>query len=267
MFLRRKRKRVDGVDYEYWALCESVRTASGPRQRVVATLGKLDDAEAVHEAGWGDVDALLEGRRPARQLDLDSSSPSPAPTWEVADLSNLRVERVREFGRAWLGLSLWRRLGLHQLLHELMPEGREKVKWADLAAVLTVSRFCGQTSELGIAEHGYETTALEDITGIDPKRINDDRLYRGLDQLGAHKKELCAHLMDRYRDWFGVQFEFLLYDVTSTFFEGQANETRKPPEGTAVTAGRTVNKCASAWCVPPKVCLFPLKCFPGTGWM
>ena len=231
MFLRRKRKRVAGADYDYWALCESVRTAAGPRQRVVATLGKLDEQEVHHEAGWNDVDDLLEGRRPVRQLTLDEKAPGRPPRWEVADVTNLRVERVRDFGRAWLGLSLWRRLGLHKLLDELIPKGREQVSWAELASVLTVARFCAQSSELSIAEHWYERTALEDITGISLGQINDDRLYRGLDVLGTHKQKLCAHLMDRYRDWFGIRFEFLLYDVTSTFFEGQANENTKAARG------------------------------------
>ncbi len=231
MFLRRKRKRVDGVDYDYWALCESVRTASGPRQRVVATLGKLNDQEVDHDAGWNDVDDLLEGRHPVRQLTLDKKPTGTPPRWEVADVANLRVERVRDFGQAWLGLSLWRRLGLHKLLDELIPGGREQIRWADIASVLTVARFCAQGSELGIAEHWYESTALEDITGVPLDQINDDRLYRGLDVLGAHKQKLCAHLMDRYRDWFGIQFEFLLYDVTSTFFEGQANENTKAARG------------------------------------
>jgi len=231
MFLRRKRKRVAGADYDYWALCESVRTAAGPRQRVVATLGKLDEQEVHREAGWNDVDDLLEGRRPARQLTWDKKAPGRSPRWEVADVTNLRVERVRDFGRAWLGLSLWRRLGLHKLLDELIPKGRAQVSWAELASVLTVARFCAQSSELSIAEHWYERTALEDITGISLGQINDDRLYRGLDVLGTHKQKLCAHLMDRYRDWFGIRFEFLLYDVTSTFFEGQANENTKAARG------------------------------------
>lgn len=198
---------------------------------MVAKLGKLDEREIDHEAGWSEVDDLLEGRRPARQLTLGKKTPGVEPSWEKADVANLRVERVRDFGSAWLGLSLWRRLGLHKLLDELIPSGREQIRWSEVASVLTVARFCAQGSELGIAEHWYESTALEDITGVPLEQINDDRLYRGLDVLGAHKQKLCAHLMDRYRDWFGIQFEFLLYDVTSTFFEGQANENTKAARG------------------------------------
>lgn len=255
MFLRRHRKVVDHVSYDYWSLCESVRTAAGPRQRVVATLGKLTGQEARPEAGWDDLRALLCGRPPASQMLLGEGgvpAPATAPAdpasaagtvaaagstaaaqsnWEVADVAALRVERVRDFGEAWLGLALWHRLGLHTLLTSLIDPGKEEVPWQDVAAVLTTARFCAQRSELGIAEHWYERTALEDITGIPLAKINDDRLYRGLDVLAAHKDKLCAHLMERYRDWFGIRFEFLLYDVTSTFFEGQAAANEKAARG------------------------------------
>lgn len=221
MFLRRHRKVVDEVSYDYWTLCESHRTAAGPRQRVVATLGKLDSADLADDAGWDDLGALLEGRargKKARQAELGESPATaaalPAAQWEVANVAALRVERVRDFGEVWLGLALWHRLGLGKLMDSLVEPGKEDVSWANIASVLTVGRFCAQRSELGIAEHWYERTALEDITGVPLSKINDDRLYRGLDVLGAHKDKLCGHLMERYRDWFGVQFEFLIYDVT-----------------------------------------------------
>jgi len=220
--------------YEYWTLCETVRTELGPRQRVAATLGKLSEQDLA--AGWEDIEALLEGRKPApRQLLLEKAKDTPNPPsseqWELADLANLSVERVREFGSVYLALALWRRLGLHELLSELMDCGRETVPWAEVAAVLTAGKFCGQASELGVAEEWYARTALEDLSGIAPELINDDRLYRGLDQLGKHKDRLCEHLMQRYRDWFGVRFEFLLYDVTSTYFEGQALGNTKAARG------------------------------------
>jgi hypothetical protein len=141
------------------------------------------------------------------------------------------VERARDFGEAFLGLALWRRLGLHTLLAELIEPGEEEVPWPTVASLLAVARFCGQRSELGIAERWYAHSAIEDLLGVDPAKINDDRLYRGLDVLAAHKDKLCAHLMERYRSWFGVAFEFLLYDVTSTFFEGQAEKNEKAARG------------------------------------
>lgn len=234
MFLRKNRKSANGEVYEYWTLCETVRTELGPRQRVVATLGKLSEQDLA--AGWEDIEALLEGRKPApRQLLLEKAKATPnahaCAQWELADLANLTVERVREFGNVYLALALWRRLGLHDLLSELMDCGRETVPWAEVAAVLTAGKFCGQASELGVAEEWYARTALEDLSGIAPELINDDRLYRGLDHLAKHKDRLCEHLMQRYRDWFGVRFEFLLYDVTSTYFEGQALGNTKAARG------------------------------------
>lgn len=232
MFLRKNRKRFDGEVYEYWTLCETVRTERGPRQRVVASLGKLRDEDI--KAGWEDIEALLDGRRPQpQQLELgqEPNGERERLGWELADLSKLRIERAREFGSVFLALALWRRLGLHDLLNELIEPGREEIAWADVAAVLTVGKFCGQGSELGVAENWYARTAMEDICGIPVTSINDDRLYRALDKVGMHKDRLCEHLMERYRDWFGVSFEFLLYDVTSTYFEGQALKNEKAARG------------------------------------
>lgn len=225
MFLRRHRKEVAGETYEYWTLCESIRTAAGPRQRVVATLGKLGEEAPAREAGWEEIDALLEGRPVARQRELGEPAEADGAVrerWELVDLGGVRVERTREFGAVWLGLALWRRLGLHTLLRALIEPGEEEVPWESVACLLTVARFGGQRSELGVAERWYPRTALEDLLGVGWEKVNDDRLYRGLDVLAAHKEKLCAHLLERYQSWFGVRFEFLLYDVTSTFFEGQA---------------------------------------------
>jgi hypothetical protein len=233
MFVRRHCKIVSGESYEYWTLCESRRTEAGPRQRVVATLGKLTGEEPLEEAGWEQLDALLDGKPVAQQMQF-GQQPAPAapgPRWELVDVHGVRVERARDFGEAFLGLALWRRLGLHTLLGELIEPGEEEVPWPTVASLLTVARFCGQRSELGIAERWYAHSAIEDLLGVDPAKINDDRLYRGLDVLAAHKDKLCAHLMERYRSWFGVAFEFLLYDVTSTFFEGQADKNEKAARG------------------------------------
>jgi transposase len=141
------------------------------------------------------------------------------------------VERVREFGAVYVALALWRRLGLHTVLRELLAAGREEVPWEAVACVLTIARFCAQASELGVAEHWFQRTVLDDLLGVDWTRINDDRLYRGLDALHAHKEKLTAHLLARYQSWFGVRFEFLVYDVTSTFFEGQARENALAARG------------------------------------
>lgn len=233
MFLRRNRRIANGECYEYWTLVKTVRTAKGPRQEIVATLGKEPGLESRTRHGWEQVGDLLEGRTPAPvqgQLGQPLST-APQPQWAQVDLGGVRVERVREFGQVYLGLSLWRRLGLHTLLEEIIQPGQEEVPWDLTACILTLARFCGQRSELEVAERWYADSVLEDLLGVSLSQVNDARLYRGLDVLHAHKDRLCTHLLEKYRDWFGVQFEFLLYDVTSTYFEGQAMGNEKAARG------------------------------------
>jgi transposase len=257
LFLRRKTKQHRGVGYSYWHLCETVRTARGPRQRVVASLGKLDEEEAgALRDGWDDLPALLRGETPAART---TTSPLPgvaadepgAARWEQVDVRGVRVERTRDFGEGYLGLALWHRLKLDQLLAGLLPAGREAVGWSQVAALLTVARFCAQRSELGVAEHWYGTTALDELLGIDERAVNDARLYRALDRLAEHKEALCSHLMERYRQWFGVRLEFLLYDVTSTFFEGEAADNPQARHGySRDSRGDCKQVCIGLVCTP-----------------
>jgi hypothetical protein len=234
MFLRRNRRTLNGECYEYWTLVKTVRTAKGPRQEIVATLGKEPGLESQTRHGWEQAADLLEGRTPGPvqgQLGQELSAEPPPPQWAQVDLSGVRVERVREFGQVYLGLSLWRRLGLHTLLREIIEPGQEEVPWDLTACILTLARFCGQRSELEVAERWYAQSVLGDLLGVSWSRVNEARLYRGLDVLHQHKERLCQHLHQKYQDWFGVQFEFLLYDVTSTYFEGQALDNEKAARG------------------------------------
>lgn len=233
MFLKRQKRRKNGEDYEYWELVRTVRTASGPRHETVAYLGKLEEAEARRRYGWSDIDALLEGRPPDVQLTLELPGmlSAPEPEWRRVNVRGVRVERVREFGRVWTALSVWRRLGLHRLLAEVLPGGQEDVGWDLVACILATGRFCAQASELGVAERWYESTTLPDILGVAPEQVNESRLYRGLDQLVGCKDAICRHLQERWGSWFGTDFDFLLYDVTSTYFEGAADRNPKAARG------------------------------------
>ena len=206
--------------------------------------------------GWDDLPALLRGETPAART---TTSPLPgvaadepgAARWEQVDVRGVRVERTRDFGEGYLGLALWHRLKLDQLLAGLLPAGREAVGWSQVAALLTVARFCAQRSELGVAEHWYGTTALDELLGIDERAVNDARLYRALDKLAAHKEALCSHLMGRYRQWFGVRLEFLLYDVTSTFFEGEAADNPQARHGySRDSRGDCKQVCIGLVCTP-----------------
>ena len=233
MFLRRNRRIIDGETYEYWTLVRTIRTAKGPRQEVVASLGKTPGLDQHSRHGWENLADLLEGRSPKRrqgQLDQPLAQ-EPPPQWTQVDWRGVSVERVRDFGQVYLALSLWRRLGLHQVLQKIIAPGREEVSWELTACILTLARFCGQKSELEVAERWYADSALEDLVGVPFPQINESRLYRGLDVLHQHKDQLCQHLQARYQSWFGVEFEFLLYDVTSTYCEGQALGNEKAARG------------------------------------
>lgn len=220
MYLRRHDKNVDGDEYGYWSLVESVRTVRGPRQRIVATIGKLPGLDKEERIGWEEIGRILTGQ-PKQQDGLFEKAEEP-PSWATVDISRVSVERLRSFGDVYLALLLWHRLGFGEFCSEHMTEGRESIPWSVMACLISVARFCAPSSELQIAESWYGKTALDDLLGVPEDRVNDDRLYRALDTLLPHKDALCRHLQDRYGELFGETFDFLLYDITSTYFEGMA---------------------------------------------
>ena len=229
MFLRRNTKKKGGVDYDCWTLVESVRTARGPRQRIVATIGKLPGLDREERIGWDEIGRILSGKpRPEAGL---FSQPEDPPSWATVNLSGVSVERLRRFGDVYLGLLLWNRLGLAEFCKEQIPSGREEIPWSIMAAVLVLARFCAPSSELQIAESWYDKTALDDLLGVRSDKIIEDRLYRALDALLPHKDELCRHLQRRYGELFGCTFDFMFYDITSTYFEGGAEANPQAKRG------------------------------------
>ena len=220
MFLRRIRRTKGGEDYDYWALVECVRTKRGPRQRIVTTIGKLPGLDKEERLGWEEIGRALSGN-PAKPADL-FEKPEDIPEWASVNTRGIQIERMRRFGDVYLGLALWRRLKLDQVFEKLtVAPGREDVPWADMFCTLTIARMCQPGSELAIAESWYEKTALEDLLGIGVDKVNDDRLYRTLDHILPHKDDVCKHLQNRYAEWFEAKFDFLFYDLTSTYFEGE----------------------------------------------
>jgi transposase len=137
------------------------------------------------------------------------------------NLKGVRLERLRDFGDVWLALGLWRLLGLDALLSDRTPQGREEVRWHIVAAILAIARFCEPSSELHIEDSWYSRTALEDLLGVSPQKVHTDRLYTGLDWLLTHKEVIEKHLKERLGDLFDLKYDLLLYDVTSTYFEGE----------------------------------------------
>jgi transposase len=231
MFLRRCDRKKDGKRHVYWSLVESFRTPKGSRHRVVAYLGELKKSE---KSGWAQLCRRLNReQRPDPSLFDPPHYDDPAEDEEpvLVRLSRLELERIRDFGDVWLALGLWRLLGLDKLLASLMPPGREDVPWPAVAAILTIARFCEPSSELHIADTWYRRTALDDLLRVGIEQVHTNRLYEGLDHLLPHKEALERHLKQRLGDLFDLKYDLLLYDVTSTYFEGQCSRNPMAKRG------------------------------------
>jgi transposase len=221
VYLRRCYRKKDGKRHAYWALVESRRTARGPRQHVVAYLGGLEEA-----ARLGIQEAADPHSQAQRELFAHTE-----PEWVAIDVKRVRVERSLMFGGAWLGHQILCKLGVVEFLQRSMPRGREQISWPAMAMVLVLGRLCDPSSELHLAEQSYEASALSDLLGVPAEKVNDDRLYRALDQLLPHKAALEKHLKTRLGELFQLEYDLLLYDVTSTYFEGQAEGNSEAKRG------------------------------------
>jgi transposase len=224
MYLRHTIRKKNGKVHRYWTLVRSVRVGRRVIQQTVAHLGDLDEHGRVEARGL--ARGLIGSPEQAALFD-DGSEHVTAPV----RLKGIRVERSRQFGDVYLALALWRGTGLDALCEQLLPAGKERVAWAKMAAVLVTARLCEPSSELHIAEDWYRRTALCDLLQLGDEEVNKDRLYRSLDHLIAHKDALEAHLSRRCGELFAIENEVLLYDVTSTYFEGLAEANPQAQRG------------------------------------
>ena len=220
MFLKRLERRKGRKKHTYWALVESYRTGKGSRHRVVVYLGELSKRE---KSGWEQLGRRLDGKgRPQRTLFDPPDYVEPTDEEPVlVKLKSIQLQRLRDFGDVWLALGVWRLLGLDTLLEDLIPTGREDVPWPVVASILTIARLCEPSSELHIEDTWYRRTALDDLLGVPIEKVHTDRLYEGLDRLLPHKESIERHLKERLGDLFDLKYDLLLYDITSTYFEGQ----------------------------------------------
>ena len=232
MFLKRITYRRRGKARDYWALVESYRTAQGSRHRVVGYLGELKRSE---RTGWARLARQLDGKAAARvqQLTLfaEPENTEPVPDHSAVDVKGVHVGTARDFGDVFLGLALWRALGLDEFFTRELPAGRAEVPWGVMACILTLARLLEPSSELHIEDTWYRRTALPDLLAASIAQINDTRLYRTLDAVLPLKEKLEAHLKTRVCELFDTKLDILLYDVTSTYFEGLAEENPQAQYG------------------------------------
>jgi transposase len=223
VFLRKLRVHKDGKEHRYWSLVETVRTADGPRQRTLCYLGELNGSA---HARWQKTVEVFNEHGESSQLKLFPSDAEVPDDPNVARvlLKKVRVERTRRFGDCYLGVELWKRLGLEEFFTQRLDGDGADVAWSRVAAVLVINRLCTPGSELAVEQHWYPSTALDDLLHIEKGKINDTRLYRCLDRLLPLKTKIEQHLKQRYGELFQAEFDVLLYDLTSTYVEGAAEE-------------------------------------------
>jgi len=231
VFLKKLQRRKNGKNHVYWALVESYRTPKGPRNRVVAYLGELKPHE---RKGWARLASTLGGKSSAMaQKTLFAEEPvgEPVPENVTVDVQGVRVEGTTDFGDVWLALTLWRALELDTLFNDLLPKGREEVEWALMVAILVLARFCEPSSERQIEQAWYPRTSLPELLGVPREQVHLQRLYRTLDVLVPHKEAVEKHLAKRLGELFDLDYELLIYDITSTYFEGEARRNPQAKRG------------------------------------
>src|SRR5271156_6528146 len=225
MFLRRYQRTKQGKTHTYYALVESVRTEAGPRQRVIAHLGELNHDQ---EQRWQRTVVFYNRQGDAQQLRLfpdDEHIPLPDdPQVMRIRLDGVAWTNARRFGDVWLARWLWQFLGLDHIISRHVSQGKETVPPADIVAIEVINRLCQPCSEFALAEHWYASTALEDLLGVPDSAVTKDRLYRTLDRLLRAQEPIENDLKDRLGTLFQLDYDLLLYDLTSTFFEGLAEE-------------------------------------------
>jgi hypothetical protein len=222
MFLRPHQRSKDGKDHTDWSLVETVRTSNGPRQRTLCYLGELNSSA---QGRWLKTIEVFNEQGEAEQLKLFASHielPVDDPQVARVLVNRVRLERTRQFGACFLGWEMWKRLALDRFFEETVDGDSADVPWSRVAALLAINRLCAPGSELAVEQRWYPSTALDDVLEIEEGKVNDTRLYRCLDRILPHKTKLERHLKARYGELFGAQFDVLLYDLTSTYVEGAA---------------------------------------------
>lgn len=233
MFLRSTNRRKDGKDHRYFSVVENRRVPGGKTvQRTVLYLGEINDQQ---QAAWRKtLDVFDEEQQRYTTLSLfpdDRELPPDALDSVQVRLSGLELRRPRSFGNCWLACELWHQLGLDEFWRQRLPEGREGVSWAKVLQLLVVNRLLEPGSEFRVHRQWFVDSAMDDLLGEDFAVAEKDRLYRCLDRILEHKQELFVWLKKKWADLFAADFEVLLYDLTSTYFEGQMEQNPKAKRG------------------------------------
>ena len=233
MFLRSTNRKKDGKDHRYFSLVENQRISTNKTvQRTVLYLGEINDRQ---QASWRRTLSVFdEDKQSYTKLSLfpdDRSLPEDAVDSIQVRLSGMELRRPRPFGDCWLANELWQQVGLTEFWGERLPAGREGVSWEKVLRLLVVNRLLEPGSEFRVHRHWFVESAMDALLEVDFAVAEKDRLYRCLDRLLEHKQELFVWLKQKWAELFAADFEVLLYDLTSTYFEGEMEENPKAKRG------------------------------------
>jgi transposase len=233
MFLRSTNRKKDGKDHRYFSVVENQRVGADKTvQRTVLYLGEMNDTQ---QAAWRKtLDVFDENKQDYRSLSLfpeDREVPADAVDSLQVRLSGLELRRPRPFGNCWLASEVWRELGLTEFWQTRLPEGREAVSWEKVLRLLVVNRLLEPGSEFRVHRHWFVESAMDALLETDYTVAGKDRLYRCLDRIVEHKQDLFVWLQQKWSELFHANFEVLLYDLTSTCFEGEMEECGKAKRG------------------------------------
>jgi hypothetical protein len=226
MFLRKTPRKKDGKTHDYWSVVENKRVAGGRVvQRHVLYLGEINSSQA---AVWRKaIEVLDEDAGQPRTLALfpEDRCESVAPDTSVVQLrlSDMRLCRPRQWGACWLAGQLWRELELDRFWANRLPPSRKGTQWDQILQVLVSYRLIAPGSEWKLHRDWFGRSAMADLLGADFGLAEAHKLYACHDLLLQHKADLFSHLMVRWRDLFNANFDVLLYDLTSTYFEINAS--------------------------------------------
>jgi Transposase DDE domain len=242
MFLRRTERKKNGKTHNYWSIVENKRLDNGRVvQRHVLYLGEINSSQA---AAWRKaIEVFDEDEGRARTLAL-----FPADRGEVAvgdpsavqlRLSEMRLHRPRQWGACWLAGQLWQELELDRFWADRLPPSRKATRWDQVLQVLATYRLIAPGSEWRLHREWFGNSAMADLLGADFGLAEEHKLYACHDLLLEHKEALFSHLVGRWRDLFNADFDVLLYDLTSTYFEVNASDL---PEGSKRRHGYSRDK-------------------------
>ena len=233
MFLRSHRRMKNGKEHRYYSIEESRRLQSGRVvQRRVLYLGEINDGQQV--AWRKTLEVFDEQQHSYTRLSLfpeDRGVPAGTVDGLQVKLSEMKLRRARPYGNCWLGCELWRQLELDRFWEQKLERGREEVSWAQVLELLVINRLMDPGSEFRVHRQWFDQSAMDVLLGVDFAVAEKDRLYRCLDRILKHKGDLFVHLQQRWRNLFDVSFEVLLYDLTSTYVEGEAERNPKAKRG------------------------------------